>query len=97
MDPTFDNLTPNVTPPPESSAASPEPPSRSSKQRRTIYALQVRAFLGASEEVDIDAETVQDLLEGFSDTLMPGTDTDSEDDEEDVDIDELLEFETEGA
>ncbi|KDQ50714.1 hypothetical protein JAAARDRAFT_41808 [Jaapia argillacea MUCL 33604] len=36
-------------------------------QRNSIYALQVRAFLEAAEDVGLDAETLDDILDGFED------------------------------
>ena len=41
--------------------------SLSSKQRREVYEGQVRAFLEASEIVEIDEEILGDILDGFSD------------------------------
>jgi hypothetical protein len=103
MNSSSDDLTPNSTPPPDSSAVTPEPPSTESRQKPTLYALQVRGFLEASEDVEIDADTVQDILEGFpEDSIDVGIDVESEDseeeEEEETDADVLLlsEFDTEG-
>ena len=43
------------------------PSSLSSKQRRGVYEGQVRAFLEASEIVEIDEEILDDILDGFGD------------------------------
>jgi len=43
------------------------PSSLSSKQRRAVYEGQVRAFLEASEIVEIDEEILDDILDGFDD------------------------------
>ena len=43
------------------------PPSLSSEQRRGVYEGQVRAFLEASEIVEIDEEILDDILNGFGD------------------------------
>ena len=42
------------------------PPSLSPGQRRVIYEGQVRAFLEASEIVEIEEEVLNDILDGFS-------------------------------
>jgi ribosomal protein L12E/L44/L45/RPP1/RPP2 len=52
-----------------------------------LHALQVRAFINASEDVDIDQETLNDILEGSGtladDNAEKGTSgTESEDDED---------------
>jgi len=41
------------------------PPSLSPGQRRAIYEGQVRAFLEASEIVEIEEEVLDDILDGF--------------------------------
>jgi len=41
------------------------PSSLSSKQRQAIYQGQVRAFLEASEIVEMDEEVLDDILDGF--------------------------------
>src|ERR1700761_2623811 len=41
------------------------PPSLSPRQRRAIYEGQVRAFLEASEIVEIEEEVLNDILDGF--------------------------------
>ncbi|KAH9066902.1 SIR2-domain-containing protein [Lactarius vividus] len=41
------------------------PPSLSPEQRRAIYEGQVRAFLEASEIVEIEGEVLDDILDGF--------------------------------
>ena len=43
------------------------PSSWSSKQRQEVYEGQVRAFLEASEIVEIDEEILDDILDGFGD------------------------------
>lgn len=43
------------------------PPSLSPGQRRAIYEGQVRAFLEASEIVEIEEEVLDDILDGFGD------------------------------
>lgn len=50
-----------------------------SKRWRETHALQVQAFLDASDEVDIDEETAEDILQGFDGYL-------AESEGEDVDI-----------
>lgn len=55
-----------------------------SKRQREVHALQVRAFLDAADEVDIDQEIAVDILEGF-DGDAGGADFD---DEVDVEADE---------
>jgi hypothetical protein len=103
MNPGSDTMTPNSTPPPDSFAATPEPPSNDSYHKLTIYSRQVRAFLEASEDVEIDADTVQDILEGFPDGPIDiGVDVEGEDDEAEeedasgADVSELSEFDMEG-
>lgn len=62
-------------------------PSHARKQSKSyhIYALQVRAFLDAAEVVDVDQDTIADILEGID----LDDDTDLDDDEEsDVDMDD---------
>jgi hypothetical protein len=49
-----------------------------SKRWRETYALQVQAFLDASDEVDMDEEIAEDILEGFDGYL---------DDNEEGDVD----------
>jgi uncharacterized protein (UPF0335 family) len=41
------------------------PPSLSPGQRQTIYEGQVRAFLEASKDVEIEEEVLNDILDGF--------------------------------
>lgn len=41
------------------------PSSLSSKQRQAIYQGQVRAFLEASEIVDLEEDVLDDILDGF--------------------------------
>lgn len=41
------------------------PPSLPQRQRRAIYEGQVRAFLEASEIVEIEEEVLDDILDGF--------------------------------
>lgn len=36
-----------------------------SRYRREAYASQVQAFINAADEVDIDEETINDILDGF--------------------------------
>ncbi|OSX64149.1 hypothetical protein POSPLADRAFT_1065467 [Postia placenta MAD-698-R-SB12] len=48
----------------------------------SIYALQVQAFLDAAEAVDVDADVVEDLLEGFVGDIH----SDSNDDTDVVDV-----------
>jgi uncharacterized protein (UPF0335 family) len=50
------------------------PSSLSSKQRRAVYDGQVRAFLEASEIVEIEAEVLDDILDGFNDFDHEGSD-----------------------
>lgn len=50
-----------------------------SKRSRETHALQVQAFLDASDEVDIDEEIAEDILQGFDGYLDDG-------EGEDVDI-----------
>ncbi|KDQ26824.1 hypothetical protein PLEOSDRAFT_1077645 [Pleurotus ostreatus PC15] len=79
-----------------SSAATPLPsatPSRSNSERTTpsnnadeLLASQIRAFITASEDVDIDVETIEDLMKVFPDSASRGEDA-SDKSEADVDID----------
>ncbi|KII87275.1 hypothetical protein PLICRDRAFT_177046 [Plicaturopsis crispa FD-325 SS-3] len=59
-------------------------PSPRLSAKQTLYALQVRAFLNAAEDVDVDEETIDDLLDGFpdaqTDTLQIDIDGDDDDD-----------------
>lgn len=43
------------------------PSSLSSKQRRVVHEGQVRAFLEASEVVEIEEDVLDDILDGFGD------------------------------
>ncbi|KAI9573817.1 DHS-like NAD/FAD-binding domain-containing protein [Boletus coccyginus] len=46
-----------------------------------LHALQLRAFLGAAEDVEVDPDTIEDLLEGLSDDIcseMTELDSDGE-------------------
>jgi len=43
------------------------PSSLSSTQRRAVYEGQVRAFLEASEIVEVEEEVLDDILDGFGD------------------------------
>ena len=71
--------------------------------------LQIRAFLEASEEVDIDAETLEDLIAGISQDAESGDVSDDDDDfnteerhldsdaaEEEIDVSALYSIEDEG-
>jgi hypothetical protein len=98
---------PNVTPPPPSSAVTPEPPSSSTngtaKRKFSLHAFQVRAFLNAAEDVETDAETVADILEGTQDTEveevgagLENFDSKHEDEAEELDISALFELEKGG-
>lgn len=40
-------------------------PTHKSRYRRDTYALQVQAFLNAADEVDVDEETIEDILDGY--------------------------------
>lgn len=55
-----------------------------------IHALQLRAFLGAAEDVEVDPDTIEDLLDGLSEdvcTEMTELDSDAEtSDTEDVSL-----------
>src|SRR5262245_39024683 len=94
----------NVTPPPPSSSVTPEPTSSPAVKRRlTLHAYQVRAFLDAAEDVETDAETVDDILEGIQDvgveevgTDVENSDSDHEDVTDELNISELFELEKEG-
>src|SRR5580693_6773825 len=50
------------------------PSSLSSKQRRVVYEGQVRAFLEASEIVEIEEEVLADILDGLDDSDHEGSD-----------------------
>jgi hypothetical protein len=63
----------------------------------TIHALQLRAFLHASEDVDIDEETIADILDGAGDETEMAEDSadgidsgeiEDSDEEEDADVTE---------
>lgn len=46
-----------------------------------LHALQLRAFLSAAEDVEVDPDTIKDLLEGLSDDIcseMTELDSDGE-------------------
>ncbi|PSR82593.1 hypothetical protein PHLCEN_2v6026 [Hermanssonia centrifuga] len=45
-----------------------------------MYALQVRAFIEASEVVDIDPDTIEDILDGFNGDIHVEGDSDDEED-----------------
>ncbi|KAG8215049.1 DHS-like NAD/FAD-binding domain-containing protein [Butyriboletus roseoflavus] len=52
-----------------------------SKPLSPLHALQLRAFLNATEDVDVDPDTIEDLLEGLSEdvsTEMTELDSDTE-------------------
>ncbi|KAF8552715.1 DHS-like NAD/FAD-binding domain-containing protein [Imleria badia] len=62
-----------------------KPPSQDgdakSKPLSPLHALQLRAFLSAAEDVEVDPDTIEDLLEGLSDdvcTEMTELDSDTE-------------------
>lgn len=62
-----------------------KPPSQDgdtkSKSLSPLHALQLRAFLSAAEDVEVDPDTIEDLLEGLSDdvcTEMTELDSDTE-------------------
>ncbi|GJE91264.1 SIR2-domain-containing protein [Phanerochaete sordida] len=61
-------------------AHAPPPPPRARPSR--IHALQVRAFLEASEVVDADPDTLEDILDGFDEGTL-----DVEDEHEELDVD----------
>jgi hypothetical protein len=70
---------------------------------RSLYAFQVRAFLGALDVVDADVETVADILEGTQDIDVEGageeedsSDSDHGNEDERSDISLPSEFEKEG-
>lgn len=44
-----------------------------------MHAIQVRAFLDASDVVDADPDTIEDILDGFDDTVLSVEDEDEED------------------
>lgn len=69
--------------PPSTGSASPTP--RDVGPRRKVgrmYALQVRAFIEATEVVDADPDTIEDILDGFDED----EDVSVDDDETDVEI-----------
>lgn len=52
-----------------------------SKPLSPLHALQLRAFLNAAEDVEVDPDTIEDLLEGLSEdvcTEMTELDSDAE-------------------
>ncbi|KAF9219745.1 SIR2-domain-containing protein [Gyrodon lividus] len=53
-----------------------------------LHALQLRAFLNAAEDIDVDPDTIEDLLEGLSDDVRSEV-TEFESDVEDSDTEEL--------
>lgn len=59
-----------------------DPISKKLKRQRETYSLQVRAFLDAADEVDIDQDVATDILEGFE-----GDINDDEGNEVDVEAD----------
>jgi hypothetical protein len=59
----------------------------------TLHALQIRAFLDASEDVGIDPETVEDILDGFESSSHQGdADSDDEDPIADLGSDDILDI-----
>ncbi|KAF9482627.1 DHS-like NAD/FAD-binding domain-containing protein [Pholiota conissans] len=66
-------------------------PATSGKIENELLALQVQAFLEASEDVDVDAETIEDILEVLVDTdenvdsEMPQSQMDEDEDSHDDD------------
>lgn len=61
-----------------------------SKPLSPLHALQLRAFLSAAEDVEVDPDTIEDLLEGLSEdvcTEMTEVDSDTEtSDTEDISL-----------
>lgn len=53
-----------------------------------LYALQVRAFLEAAEDVELDAETIEDILDGFEDVQV-GTEDDTESESETAQLEDF--------
>ena len=62
-----------------SSAAPPKKRSRAERALRRLYALQVHGFIEAAEAVEVDPETIEDILDGFDN----GVDTDNDQSDED--------------
>lgn len=66
---------------------------QSDASRTNILGLQVRAFLDAAQDIEIDAETVEDLVPLISDSSeykvhgLGGNDSEDDDDEESIVID----------
>jgi len=59
-----------------------------SRTYSAIYVHQLRAFINAAEDVDVDSDTIEDLLEGLED--VEGQDgTQQSDDDEDEDFENL--------
>ncbi|KAF9244106.1 DHS-like NAD/FAD-binding domain-containing protein [Melanogaster broomeanus] len=58
------------------------------KKLSPLHALQLRAFLSASEDVDADPDTIEDLLEGLSDDVR-GEVAEFDSEEEDSEAEEL--------
>jgi hypothetical protein len=53
-----------------------------------LHLLQLRAFLNAAEDVDVDPDTIEDLLEGLSDDVRSEV-TECDSDVEDSETEEL--------
>ncbi|KAH7924308.1 SIR2-domain-containing protein [Leucogyrophana mollusca] len=88
----------SVEPAPQSYDPGEDTPEKTSKQN-PIYALQLRAFLDAAEDVDADQDVIEDLLEGV-DSASDGDvtelhDFDSENEDGDIEIDTSALYELE--
>lgn len=69
-----------------------KPPSQvgdtKSKSLSPLHALQLRAFLSAADDVEVEPDTIEDLLEGLSDDVCTEM-TDVDSDEETSDTEDL--------
>ena len=61
-----------------------------SRTYSALYVHQLRAFINAAEDVDVDSDTIEDLLEGLED-VEEQDDTQQSDNDEDEDEDEDFE------
>ena len=74
---------PTPTPPPSAGPSTPRAQSTAAR----LYELQVRAFLEAAEQVDVDPDVIDDLLDGFPADALSDLEGDVAPDEEVRDVD----------